>query len=94
MSRQKPPMNPIAAPGDITDSKVAGPIPGLDGVELPLPSGVSPQVMVRPAINMTPNDGSNPKIGSAVDFASGKDTRSFEKVGPESDPYPGKPGAA
>jgi hypothetical protein len=56
-------------------SKEAGPIPELDGAELPFPSGVSPQRWADDAVaNMKPNDGDQKAVPDAP-FANGKDQR-------------------
>lgn len=70
--------------------------PPVDGVDnLPLPAGVNVGLKEKanemPEVDMTPNDGDNPKIGSAP-FANGKDVRSYGPS-PSSPPAPGKVGA-
>lgn len=44
------------------------------------------------AVSMTPNDGDNPSISSAVAGPNGKDPRSYSG-GNKSNPTPGMPGA-
>ncbi len=66
-----------------------------EGIELPLASSVSSEVLAdgnkMPEVNMTPNDGSNPSIPDAP-FANGKNPVSHSG-GPSSNPAPAKPGA-
>lgn len=73
----------------------------VNGMELPLASGVSSEALedankmpghgsVTGKISMSPNDGDNPSIPGAA-FATGKDGRN-KQGGPSSDPYPAMPG--
>lgn len=69
-------------------------VEGMD--RLPLAIGKNMKAMeegnAMPEVNMSPNDGDNPSIGSAP-FANGRDQRKFEGS-PRSNPNPGKTGAA
>jgi hypothetical protein len=77
-----------------TSVNMPAPVDGVDN--LPLPSGVNvaakEQANEMPEVNMSTNDGDNPKAVQAP-FANGTDQRS-KRPTPTSSPTPAMPGAA
>lgn len=71
--------------------------PRADGIEIPITTGVQQDALKdaegMPEVDMKANDGGNPSISSNVNFANGKDTRSFTNRGPSNSPTPAMPGA-
>lgn len=77
-----------------TISKVSP--PRSDGLEIPIIVGTTQENLRKaeemPEVNMTPNNGTLPKIADAP-FANGKDIRSYSSNGPKSNATPAMPGA-